>query len=236
MAEVATEPAWLAERRQRGASLAREPPPPRPEVEGLGIHRPLASSTSTPTSAADAEAAIEGAEGATVVSARRGARVPRRAARTSGSARWSRSRTPSSPATRPSWRDGVLVHVPRGVKLDRADPDRGPGRRGRRRGQLAHPDRARGGRRGGGLGALVLARRRDRRAAQLGGRAAASARRRRCATSTPRTSPRRPGSSPPSAPRSSATAASTGRRSASARPAARCGWRPSSPARAPRRG
>ena len=70
-----------------------------------------------------------------------------------------------------AWSDGVLVHVPRGVKLERADPDRDPARRRRRRGQLAHPDRARGGRRGRGLGALVLARRRDRRAAQLGGRA-----------------------------------------------------------------
>ena len=41
----------------------------------------------------------------------------------------------------------------------------------------------------------------------------------------------RAGSSPPSAPRSSATPTSTGSRSASARPAARSGWRPSSPGR-----
>ena len=34
--------------------------------------------------------------------------------RASGSARWSRSTTRSSPATRPRWRDGVLVYVPRG--------------------------------------------------------------------------------------------------------------------------
>ena len=42
------------------------------------------------------------------------------------------------------------------------------------------------------------------------------------------------GSSAPSAPRSAATRRSTGSRSASARPAATCGWRPAWPARAPR--
>ncbi len=37
------------------------------------------------------------------------------------------------------WRDGVLVHVPRGMIGRRADPDRGAARRGRRRDRLADP-------------------------------------------------------------------------------------------------
>ena len=88
------------------------------------------------------------------------------------------------------WRDGVLVHVPRGVRVEEPIRIEVPVDRGRRRDQLAHPGRARGGRRGRGLGALVLPD--DEVDALLNSVVElASARRRRCATSTPRTSPSR---------------------------------------------
>ncbi len=169
MAEVATEPAGFGEAPQ-GASLAQSSPS-RPEGEGVGIHRPLRAR----------DRLLRGGVG----------RRPRsRAARARPCCRWPRPSSPTPelleerlgalvPAEDPfvarneaGWRDGVLVHVPAGVEARRADPGRGPARRGRRRGRLAHPDRPRGGRRGRGLGALLLGRRRDRRAAQLGGRAA----------------------------------------------------------------
>ena len=59
---------------------------------------------------------------------------------------------PSSPATRRSWRSGVLVYVPRGQRL--VEPLRLSVASGRRRRgpRLARADRPRGGRRGRGLG------------------------------------------------------------------------------------
>ena len=228
MAEVATEPAWLSERRQQGASLAQEPPLPDQKAKGWEF-TDLSGLDIDAYEPGAADAAIDGAEGATVLPLaealeshaellreRLGSLVP--------------AEDPFVARNEAGWRDGVLVHVP-----------------ARRQGRAS---RSGSSCRSTSDGAAVAwrtlvvleegaeaevwehwssAERRDRRAAQLGGRAAASARRRRCATSTPRTSPSAPGSSPPSAPRSSATAASTGRRSASARRAARCGWRPTSP-------
>ncbi len=108
---------------------------------------------------------------------RRCCRWPRRSTRTrrwspTGWARWRRARTRSSPATRRAWRDGVLVHVPAGVRS---------------------PSRSGSSCRSTSDGAAVawrtlvvleegaeaevwehwlLGRRRDRRAAELGGRAA----------------------------------------------------------------
>ncbi len=130
------------------------------------------------------------------------------------------------------WTGGAFVHVPRGVTrrgADRADRDL-------RRGRPLAPhwraaDRARGGRRGRGLGAA------DPRPAdaatlvngvvELGvGQNATAALRRR-----PGHRRGDPGSSAPSAPRSPATATSTGSRSASARPTARSARRRSSRAR-----
>ena len=156
MAEVATEPAWLEERRRQGASLVESLPLPDHKSKGWEF-TDLSKLEIDSYEAADAEAEVSGAEGATVVSLaeavfshaelleeRLGALVP--------------VEDPFVARNEAGWRDGVLVHVPRGVKV--AEPIRieVPVDRRRRRDRLAHPGRARGGCRSGGLGALVLAR------------------------------------------------------------------------------
>jgi Fe-S cluster assembly protein SufD len=107
------EPAWLAERRQRGASLTETLPLPDQKAKGweftdlsgldIGSYEP-----------ADAAVEVTGAEGATVVSLaeavsshaelleqRLGSLVP--------------VEDPFVARNEAGWRDGVLVHVPRGV-------------------------------------------------------------------------------------------------------------------------
>jgi Fe-S cluster assembly protein SufD len=116
LAEVATEPAWLDERRQRGASLAQSLPLPDQKAKGWEF-----TDLSTLDLDAYAEASpagtIEGGEGATVLSlataldshaellqSRLGSLVP--------------VEDPFVARNEASWRDGVLVHVPAGVKID----------------------------------------------------------------------------------------------------------------------
>jgi Fe-S cluster assembly protein SufD len=114
------EPAWLEERRQRGASLTESLPLPDQKSKGweftdlsgldIGSYEP-----------ADAAVEVTGAEGATVVSlaeavsthgelieAKLGSLVP--------------VEDPFVARNEAGWRDGVLVHVPRGVKVE--DPIR----------------------------------------------------------------------------------------------------------------
>ncbi len=120
MAEVATEPAWLSERRQRGASLAQELTLPDHKSKGWEF-TDLSGLDIDAYEAGPANASIGAAEGATVlplaeaieshsdlIHERLGALVPAEdffVARNEA-----------------SWRDGVLVHVPRGVKV--AEPIR----------------------------------------------------------------------------------------------------------------
>ncbi|HEX3240321.1 MAG TPA: Fe-S cluster assembly protein SufD [Solirubrobacterales bacterium] len=115
MAELATAPAWLAERRQRGASLTESLSLPDHKSKGweftdlsgldIGSYEP-----------ADAEVEVSGAEGATVVSLaeavtthaelleqKLGSLVP--------------VEDPFVARNEASWSDGVLVHVPRGVTV-----------------------------------------------------------------------------------------------------------------------
>jgi Fe-S cluster assembly protein SufD len=115
LAELATEPAWLSERRRHGASLAESLPLPDQKSKGweftdlsaldLGAYEPAAPA-----------AEVTGAEGATVVSladavgseaelveAALGSLVP--------------IEDPFVARNEASWSDGVLIHVPRGVKL-----------------------------------------------------------------------------------------------------------------------
>lgn len=115
MAELATAPAWLAERRQRGASLTESLPLPDQKAKGweftdlsgldIGSYEP-----------ADAEVEVSGGEGATVVSLaeavsthaelleqKLGSLVP--------------VEDPFVARNEASWSDGVLVHVPRGVTV-----------------------------------------------------------------------------------------------------------------------
>jgi Fe-S cluster assembly protein SufD len=120
LAEVATAPAWLSERRQKGASLAQSLPLPDQKAKGWEFTdlSELDLGAFAETSPA---ASIEGAEGAVVVPLaealeshgellreRLGSLVP--------------VEDPFVARNEAGWRDGVLVHVPAGVKV--ADPIR----------------------------------------------------------------------------------------------------------------
>jgi len=115
LAEVATEPAWLEERRRKGASLVESLPLPDHKSKGWEF-TDLSKLEIDSYEAADAEAKVAGAEGATVVSladavsshaelleASLGSLVP--------------VEDPFVARNEADWRDGVLVHVPRGVKV-----------------------------------------------------------------------------------------------------------------------
>lgn len=115
MAELATEPTWLDERRRRGASLAESLPLPDHKSKGWEF-TDLAGLDLDAYAATGASATVEGGEGATVVRLsealgthsqlledRLGSLVP--------------VEDPFVARNEAGWRDGVLVYVPRGVKL-----------------------------------------------------------------------------------------------------------------------
>jgi Fe-S cluster assembly protein SufD len=120
LAELATEPTWLDERRRRGASLAQSLPLPDQKAKGWEFTDLAGLEIDSYADAAPAPS-IEGAEGATVVPLaaaldshgellreRLGSLVP--------------VEDPFVARNEAGWRDGVLVHVPRGVRL--AEPIR----------------------------------------------------------------------------------------------------------------
>ena len=120
MAEVATEPAWLSERRQRGASLAQSLPLPDQKAKGWEF-TDLAGLEIDSYEPGPVSVEIEGGGGATVLPLtlalesddallheRLGSLVP--------------IEDPFVARNEASWRHGVLVHVPAGVKV--ADPIR----------------------------------------------------------------------------------------------------------------
>jgi Fe-S cluster assembly protein SufD len=116
LAEVAVEPAWLSERRQQGASLAQSLPLPDSKAKGWEF-TDLSRLEIDAYEAVDAEAAILAApEGVTVlplaeaavshedlVREHLGSLVP--------------IEDPFVARNESGWRDGVLVHVPRGVRV-----------------------------------------------------------------------------------------------------------------------
>jgi Fe-S cluster assembly protein SufD len=115
LAEVATEPAWLEERRRRGASLAQSLPLPDQKAKGWEF-TDLSGLELDAYEAASAEAEIAGAEGAIVLplsealgsraellEERLGALVP--------------VEDPFVARNEAEWRDGVLILVPGGVRL-----------------------------------------------------------------------------------------------------------------------
>jgi Fe-S cluster assembly protein SufD len=115
LAELATEPAWLEERRQKGAALVESLPLPDTRVKGWEF-TDLTSLDLDSYTSADATPIVEGGEGATVISLREaidshpellqerlGGLVP--------------VEDPFVARNEADWRDGVLVHVPRGVRL-----------------------------------------------------------------------------------------------------------------------
>jgi Fe-S cluster assembly protein SufD len=120
LAELATEPAWLSERRRQGASLTESLPLPDHKSKGWEF-TDLSGLEIDSYEASDAEAEVSGAEGATVVSLadavsshaellqeHLGSLVP--------------VEDPFVARNEASWSDGVLVHVPRGVRV--AEPIR----------------------------------------------------------------------------------------------------------------
>ena len=115
MAEVATQPAWLDERRRRGASLAQELPLPDQKAKGWEF---------TDLSGLDLDA-YEESSAAPVVSGAEGAVVlPLSEALTSHGDLLHERLGSLVPAEDPfvarneaAWRDGVLVYVPSGVRL-----------------------------------------------------------------------------------------------------------------------
>lgn len=120
MAELATEPTWLSERRRRGASLTESLPLPDAKAKGWEF-TDLSGLDLGAYEAAPAEAEVSGAEGATVVSLAE--------AVTSHSDLLSErlgslvaAEDPFVARNEAGWSDGVLVHVPAGAKI--AEPIR----------------------------------------------------------------------------------------------------------------
>jgi Fe-S cluster assembly protein SufD len=114
LAEVATEPAWLSERRRRGASLAESLPLPDQKAKGWEF-TDLSRLDLDSYEPGDIDARIEGAGGATVIrlsdalsshsellEEQLGSLVP--------------VENPFVARNEQSWSDGVLVHVPAGVR------------------------------------------------------------------------------------------------------------------------
>jgi Fe-S cluster assembly protein SufD len=117
LAELATEPTWLEQRRRRGASLTESLPLPDQKAKGWEF-TDLSGLEIDSYEEGAPSASVDGAEGATVVSlaeaveshgalleAALGSLVP--------------VEDPFVARNEANWRDGVLVHVPRGVKLSK---------------------------------------------------------------------------------------------------------------------
>jgi Fe-S cluster assembly protein SufD len=115
LATPATEPAWLEERRQRGASLAETLPLPDARSKGWEF-TDLAQLDLDSYAAADAAVEVSGGEGATVVSLAEAVESHAELLREKlGSLVGVED--PFVARNEAGWRDGVLVHVPRGVRL-----------------------------------------------------------------------------------------------------------------------
>jgi Fe-S cluster assembly protein SufD len=116
LAELATEPTWLSERRRRGASLAQELPLPDPKAKGWEF-TDLSQLEIDSFSPAAAQPSIGGAEGATV--------LPLSEALDSHGALLAERLGSLVPAEDPfvarneaGWQEGVLIHVPRGTTVE----------------------------------------------------------------------------------------------------------------------
>ena len=115
MAELMTEPAWLEERRQRGASLAESLPLPDQKAKGWEF-TDLSGLDLGAYEAASPQAQIVGAEGATVLSLADALNShPQLLEEQLGSLVGIED--PFVARNEAGWRDGVLIHVPRGVRL-----------------------------------------------------------------------------------------------------------------------
>jgi Fe-S cluster assembly protein SufD len=115
LAELATEPAWLSERRQRGASLVETLPLPDQKAKGwefTDLSR-LEIDAFVPTAPA---VELSAAENATVISLNEALSSHEELLRERLGSLVA-SEDPFVARNEAAWSDGVLVHVPRGVKL-----------------------------------------------------------------------------------------------------------------------
>jgi Fe-S cluster assembly protein SufD len=115
LAELATEPAWLEERRQKGAALVESLPLPTAKTKGWDF-TDLSGLDLDSYAGASAAVELSGGEGATVVSLAEAVEShPELLQQALGSL--VPVEDPFVARNEANWRDGVLVHVPRGVKL-----------------------------------------------------------------------------------------------------------------------
>ncbi|MDX6604559.1 MAG: Fe-S cluster assembly protein SufD [Solirubrobacterales bacterium] len=115
MAELATEPAWLSERRRQGASLAEKLPLPDQKAKGWEF-TDLSGLEIDAFEATAPDAEVSGAEGATVVSLTEALSSHEELLHERLGSLVS-SEDPFVARNEAAWSDGVLVHVPRGVRL-----------------------------------------------------------------------------------------------------------------------
>jgi Fe-S cluster assembly protein SufD len=112
---LAAEPAWLEERRQKGVSLVETLPLPTAKSKGWEF-TDLTNLDLDAYTGADAAVEVSGGEGATVVSLAEAVEShPELLERALGSL--VPVEDPFVARNEADWRDGVLVHVPRGVRL-----------------------------------------------------------------------------------------------------------------------
>jgi Fe-S cluster assembly protein SufD len=115
LAEVAVEPAWLSERRRQGASLAQSLPLPDSKAKGWEF-TDLSGLEIDAYEFAAAEAEISAPEGVTVLPLAEAAASHEELVRKHlGSL--VPSEDPFVARNEAGWRDGVLIHVPRGVHV-----------------------------------------------------------------------------------------------------------------------
>jgi Fe-S cluster assembly protein SufD len=116
LAELATEPAWLEARRRRGAELTESLPLPDHKTKGWDF-TDLSKLDLDSYTAADAAVEVSGGAGATVVSLAEAVESHAELVEAALGSLVS-AEDPFVARNEAAWRDGVLVHVPRGVKLE----------------------------------------------------------------------------------------------------------------------
>ena len=120
MAEVAVAPAWLSERRQKGASLAQSLPLPDHKAKGWEF-TDLSGLEIDAYEAAGADVEITAPEGVTVLPLLEALSSHEELVQQKLGSLVS-AEDPFVARNESGWRDGVLVHVPRGVRIE--DPIR----------------------------------------------------------------------------------------------------------------
>jgi Fe-S cluster assembly protein SufD len=116
LAELATEPAWLEARRRRGAELTETLPLPDHKTKGWDF-TDLSKLDLDSYESAEAAVEVSGGTGATVLSLAEAVESHAELVEAALGSLVS-AEDPFVARNEAAWRDGVLVHVPRGVKLE----------------------------------------------------------------------------------------------------------------------